>query len=174
MLQSYLTHSLAKRNSSADTDPEHHNGEIVFYGKLTVQKGALYLMKYFKQLWDNGFSRPLYLLGGQDIVYHPEGRSMGDIIKKRYKKYIDQGLLKLEGRVEPKDMAQRLSKAEVVIIPSANDNLPYTVFEMMALGKILLVSKQGGQREIIENNKEGFIFDHDQSRKFFNATRKNS
>ena len=157
---------LAKKNSSADTDPEHHNGEIVFYGKLTVQKGALYLMKYFKQLWDNGFSRPLYLLGGQDIVYHPEGRSMGDIIKKRYKKYIDQGLLKLEGRVEPKDMAQRLSKAEVVIIPSANDNLPYTVFEMMALGKILLVSKQGGQREIIENNKEGFIFDHDQPESF--------
>ena len=156
----------AKQDRFGHTNSQSHNGEIVFYGKLTIQKGALYLMKYFKHLWDSGFSRPLYLVGGQDIVYHPEGRSMGDIIKKRYKKYIDQGLLKLEGRVEPKEMAQRLSTAEVVIIPSANDNLPYTVFEMMALGKILLVSKQGGQREVIENNTEGFIFDHDHPESF--------
>src|SRR5205085_10881754 len=130
---------------------QSHNGEIVFYGKLTVQKGGLYLMKYFKELWDNGFSRSLYVLGGQDIIYHPEGRSMGDLIRKKFKKYIDEGLLKLEGKVEPRNISERLSRAEVVIIPSANDNLPYTVFEMMALGKILLVSKQGGQSEVIEN-----------------------
>ena len=68
--------------------------EIVFYGKLTVQKGAFRLLAYFKELWDNGFDRPLFLLGGQDIVYHPEGMTMGDIIRKRYKKYIDPGVAK--------------------------------------------------------------------------------
>jgi glycosyltransferase involved in cell wall biosynthesis len=145
---------------------QNHNGEIVFYGKLTVQKGAFHLLNYFKELWDDGFPRPLYLLGGQDIVYHAEGKSMGDLIKRKYKKYIDQGLLKLEGKVKPHHISDRLSKAEVVIIPSANDNLPYTVFEMMALGKILLISKQGGQSEIIENNQDGFVFDHEQPETF--------
>lgn len=143
-----------------------HSGEIVFYGKLTVQKGAFYVLKYFKELWENGFSKALYLLGGDDIVYHPEEKSMGDIIRKKYKKHIDQGLLKLEGKIKPTNIAERLSKAEVVIIPSANDNLPYAVFEMMALGKILLVSKQGGQSEIIEDGQDGFLFDHNQPESF--------
>jgi glycosyltransferase involved in cell wall biosynthesis len=32
---------------------------------------------------------------------------------------------------------------------------------MMSLGKIVLVSRQGGQREIVEDGVNGFIFDHD-------------
>lgn len=142
--------------------------EIVFYGKLTVQKGAFRLLTYFKELWDKGFERQLFLLGGQDIVYHPEGMTMGDIIRKKYKKYIKQGLLKLEDRIKPSKIAARLSSAEVVIIPSDNDNLPYVVFEMMALGKIVLVSKQGGQSEVIENGIDGFVFDHEEPETFFN------
>src|SRR5688572_3561454 len=141
--------------------------EIVFYGKLTVQKGAFRLLAYFKELWDKGFDRPLFLLGGQDIVYHPEGMTMGDIIRKRYKKYINQGLLKLEDRIRPSEIGARLSRAEVVIIPSDNDNLPYVVFEMMALGRIVLVSKQGGQTEVVENGIDGFVFDHEKPETFF-------
>ncbi len=141
--------------------------EIVFYGKLTVQKGAFNLLHYFRQLWDKGFDRPLFLLGGQDIVYHAEGLTMGDIIRKKYRKYIDKGLLKLEDRIQPSQISSRLASAELVIIPSKNDNLPYVVFEMMALGKIVLASKQGGQSEVIENGIDGFVFDHDEPGTFF-------
>jgi glycosyltransferase involved in cell wall biosynthesis len=156
----------AKEFLGKNTPSPVHHGQIVFYGKLTVQKGAIHLLNYFKKLWDEGFQRPLYLLGGQDIVYHVEGKNMGDFIKKKYKKYISQGLLRLEGKITPSEIPDRLSKAEVVIIPSANDNLPYTVFEMMALGKILLISRQGGQSEVIEDNEDGFIFDHDKPESF--------
>ncbi|HKO79693.1 MAG TPA: glycosyltransferase, partial [Chitinophagaceae bacterium] len=141
--------------------------EIVFYGKLTVQKGAFKLLEYFKKIWDKGFDRPLFLLGGQDIVYHPEGMTMGDIIRRKYKKYLDLGLLKLEGRIQPSEIGTRLSNAEVVIIPSENDNLPYVVFEMMALGQIVLVSTQGGQSEVVENGIDGFVFDHEKPETFF-------
>jgi glycosyltransferase involved in cell wall biosynthesis len=141
--------------------------EIVFYGKLTAQKGAFRLLAYFDQLWKEGFSRPLYLLGGQDIVYHPEGITMGDIIKKKYKKYIDKGLLKLESSIKPSGIAERLSRAEIVIIPSDNDNLPYVVLEMMALGRMVLVSKQGGHSEVVENGTDGFVFDHNVPQTFF-------
>jgi glycosyltransferase involved in cell wall biosynthesis len=150
-------------SQSVETDQP---GEIVFYGKLTAQKGAFQLLAYFKKLWDNGFERPLFLLGGQDIVYHPEGIAMGDIIRKKFHAYIQKGLLRLEKKIEPADIPGRLSKAEVVIIPSNNDNLPYVVFEMMSLGKIILVSKQGGHREVVEDGKDGFIFDHEQPETF--------
>jgi len=140
--------------------------QIVFFGKLTVQKGAFRLFKYFQELWDQGFKRPLYVIGGQDIVYHPEGRTMGDIIRKKYRKYIDQGLLILEDRIPRSEIAARLAKAEVAIIPSDNDNLPYVVFEMMALGRIVLASLQGGQSEVIEDGVDGFVFDHNEPESF--------
>jgi glycosyltransferase involved in cell wall biosynthesis len=150
-------------HEDVNIDPD----QIVFFGKLTAQKGAFRLMAYFKKLWDEGFDRRLYLLGGQDIVYHPEGITMGDLLRQRYKKYLQQGLLKMESHVKPADIAQRLSHAEVVIIPSDNDNLPYVAFEMMALGRIVLVSKQGGHSEVVENGLDGFIFDHNEPQTFF-------
>lgn len=140
--------------------------EIIFFGKLTVQKGILQLLYYFKQLWDEGFQRPLILIGGQDIVYHPEGLTMGAIIRKKYKSYLNAGLLKLEDRIEPSAIEKRLQKAEVVIVPSNNDNLPYVTAEMMSLGKIVLVSEQGGHREVVENGISGFIFDHEKAGSF--------
>ena len=157
----------AKWNESNNSSLSNEQDQIVFYGKLTAQKGAFRLMKYFSQLWDEGFNRPLYLLGGQDIVYHPEGLTMGDILRSRYKKYITKGLLRMENQVKPAEIPTRLSKAEVVIIPSDNDNLPYVVFEMMALGKIVLVSRQGGHSEVVQTGKDGFIFDHNDPQTFF-------
>lgn len=91
---------------------------------------------------------------------------MGDIIRERYKKFIAQNLLVLEGQVAPEQRIQRLSGAAVIIVPSLNDNLPYTVLEMMALGNIVLVSKQGGQAEIVTDSADGFVFDHEQPQTF--------
>lgn len=140
--------------------------EIIFFGKLTVQKGILQLLHYFKLLWDEGFQRPLTLIGGQDIIYHPDGLSMGAVVRKNYKSYVKAGLLKLEDRIEPSAIEKRLAKAEVVIVPSNNDNLPYVTAEMMSLGKIVLVSEQGGHREVVENGVTGFIFDHEKAGSF--------
>ena len=91
---------------------------------------------------------------------------MGDLIRKKYKQYINKRLLILEDRVIPRKIAHRLSRAKVVIVPSNNDNLPYVVFEMMNLGKIVLASKQGGQSEVIEDGVDGFLFDHQQPHTF--------
>jgi glycosyltransferase involved in cell wall biosynthesis len=141
-------------------------GQIVFYGKLTVQKGAFKLLHYFRNLWDSGFSEPLYLVGGQDIVYHPEGKTMGDIIRVKYKSYIDRGLLRLEDRIRPSEIKSRLAAAKVVIIPSANDNLPYVLFEMLELGKVVLISQQGGHAEVVEPGVDGFVFNHNEPETF--------
>lgn len=134
--------------------------EIVFYGKLTVQKGALKLLQYFDELWANGFSENLCIIGGQDIVYHPEGITLGELIRKKYAIHIKNGKLRLEDKVEPGKIAERIANVKLVIVPSNNDNLPYVVAEMMGMGKLVLVSEQGGHREVVTDGLNGFIFDH--------------
>jgi len=155
------------QTTNASASPvDEGNGQIVFYGKLSAQKGIFKLLNYFELLWEKGFDKPLYVIGGVDIVYHPMGKTMGDVVEQQYRKYIDKGLLIIEGKIAPQAIERRLSSSRVVIIPSTVDNLPYVVLEMMALGTIVLVSKQGGQAEIVRDGFNGFVFDHDEPESF--------
>lgn len=134
--------------------------KIVYYGKLSPQKGSFELLSYFKTLWENGFKHPLHMIGGTDIVYHPEQLTMGQLASKKYEKYITNGLLLLHGKIKPSAIERELHSAHVIVVPSIVDNLPYVVIESMALGKVVLASAQGGQREMIDHGVNGFLFDH--------------
>jgi glycosyltransferase involved in cell wall biosynthesis len=134
--------------------------KIVYYGKLSPQKGSFELLKYFRDLWDSGFPHALHVVGGTDIVYHPEILTMGQLVEKRYGPYIRKGLLQLHGKIRPRQIKEYLDDAHVILVPSIVDNLPYVVMEAMSLGKIVLASIQGGQREMIRDGITGFLFDH--------------
>jgi glycosyltransferase involved in cell wall biosynthesis len=133
---------------------------VIFFGKLTPQKGCLLLISYFKQLWSEGFECSLTMIGGGNHLYHPEGIDMIDFIKKLCDEEIKSGKLLLLGSIAPQYIDKHIADAHVIVIPSIVDNLPYTVPEVMNRGKVVLASIQGGQSEIIENGKDGFLFDH--------------
>lgn len=133
---------------------------IVCFGKLSPLKGTFSLLNHFKDLWDKGFGHPLYIVGSTTLLFHPEGETMGDIVRKKYRHYIDQQLLILAGELEPASANSILEGAHLVIVPSLVDNLPYTVLEAMNMGKVVLASRQGGQSEVIEDCENGFLFDH--------------
>ena len=145
--------------SKASFAPQRN--KLVYYGKLSPQKGSFELLAYFKELWDNQFPHPLYIIGGTDIVYHPEMETMGQLISKKYERYISAGQLILGNKIPPSSLESELKSAHVIILPSIVDNLPYVVIEAMALGKIVLASRQGGQREMITEGVDGYLFDHD-------------
>ncbi|AKQ45115.1 hypothetical protein TH63_04845 [Rufibacter radiotolerans] len=147
-------------NRELDIQADITPGKVVYYGKLSRQKGSFALLAYFKDLWDEGHTCQLYMVGAIDIVYHVEMRTMGDILQQKYQAYIKKGLLHFVGKITPQEAAAYVADAQVVVFPSLIDNLPYAVIEMMDLGKVVLASKQGGQREIIEDGKTGFLFDH--------------
>lgn len=134
--------------------------KIVYYGKLSPQKGSFELLEYFKELWNGGFAHPLHIIGGTDIVFHPEMKTMGELLRKGYGAYIAKGLLQLHEKIAPSQIAASLADAHVVIVPSITDNMPYVVMEAMSNGKIVLASEQGGQREMIEDGLSGFLFSH--------------
>lgn len=134
--------------------------KIVYYGKLSPQKGSFELLKYFSELWNGGFSHPLHIVGGTDIVYHPTQQTMGQFVRQRYREYIARGLLYLHGKIDPSRISEALADAHVVLLPSIVDNLPFACLETLACGKVVLASVQGGQREIITDGVNGFLFDH--------------
>ncbi|WEK37591.1 MAG: glycosyltransferase [Candidatus Pseudobacter hemicellulosilyticus] len=134
--------------------------KLIFFGKLSPQKGVFELFAYFKGLWDAGFPHPLLVIGGTEKVYYPEMKTMGQLIRNNYAPYFREGKVTLRGKIHPSEKEAVLADAHVIIIPSMNDNLPYAAIEAMSMGKVVLASRQGGQREIIENGSSGFLFDH--------------
>ncbi len=139
---------------------------IVFFGKLSPQKGVFEMFRYFKKLWDSGANYVLEVVGGMDKVYYPEMKTMGQLIEQRYASYIKQGKVIFHGQITPPQKDAMLSDAHVVLIPSLNDNLPYAAIEAMGLGKLVLVSRQGGQAELVENGVNGLVFSHEDASSF--------
>lgn len=140
-------------------------GDVVFFGKLTYQKGSLQLLRYMNELWDDGFDQHLVLIGG-DHHFEPMQASMKDHLIRKFNRNYEAGRFSFEGKLTPAELNVRLSKAQVIIVPSIVDNFPYAVVESMLLGKVLLVSDGGGQAEMITDGISGFIYKHDDSRSF--------
>ncbi|HTE12692.1 MAG TPA: glycosyltransferase [Chitinophagaceae bacterium] len=147
-------------------NPSFIRNKIVYYGKLSAQKGSFELLAYFKELWDDGFPHPLHIIGGTDIVFYPEMKTMGQLVNKQYADYIEKGLLRLHGKIQPSQINDYLQDAHIIVVPSIVDNMPYVVMEAMSRGKIVLASIQGGQREMTEAGVSGFLFDHNEAGSF--------
>lgn len=143
-----------------------HNNELTFYGKLSPQKGTFKILELFQKLWEGGFQGTFTMIGEQGIVFHPEGKTMGQLVREKYVRYLKKGVLKLKREIAPAERAQLLKNALLFVVPSIVDNLPYVVLELMSLGKIVIVSKQGGQAEIVTEGKNGFIFNYDEPESF--------
>lgn len=138
----------------------YEDNYIICFGKLSPLKGTFQLLQYFRHLWDEGFQHPLYVIGGTEQFFHPEGMTMDRMVRKKFNVYIEKGLLRLEGDMPLSKAKAKIMKAHVVLVPSMVDNLPYTVLEAMSWGKVVLASQQGGQSEVIKHGKNGFLFDH--------------
>lgn len=136
------------------------NNHLAFYGKLSPQKGVFRILEEFKVLWDKGLKESFTMIGGQDIVFAPAAKTMGAIVKQQYKSYLKLNLLRLKNKIILSKETDSFSAYDIFIIPSIVDNLPYVVLELMSLGKILIVSHQGGQAEIVSDQVNGFIFDY--------------
>jgi glycosyltransferase involved in cell wall biosynthesis len=158
--ENYIPNPIDSNVAVSDTGVSIVPKKIVCFGKLAPLKGTFELLKYFDSLWQDGFTPTLHIVGGTDQLFHPEGVSMGDLLKKKYGAYLKKGLLKLHNEMAPQAAKKFIMRAHVVIVPSLFDNLPYTVLEAMSWGKVVLASMQGGQKEVIQPGQNGFLFDH--------------
>ena len=143
-----------------------HNCEeddFAIIGKLSPAKGTLTTLSLFEKLWQEGYGYRLKLIGDENYFYHAINRTTGDFVSKRYQHRLASGLLTVTGPLTPFETRQEMSKAKIVLVPSTVENLPYTVLESMGAGKTVLASAHGGQRELIHDGLNGFLFDYENS-----------
>jgi len=88
--------------------------------------------------------------------------------EKNYKRILDTLIKKskLKGHINfllpIYDLSKKINLIDnynIFILPSKREAMPQSLIEAMARGKIVISSNTQGGKEIIENNKNGFLFD---------------
>jgi glycosyltransferase involved in cell wall biosynthesis len=142
--------------------------DLAFLGKLEPRKGILYLLHELKPMWDNGSQLSLSVIGG-DHYYYPRQMWMKEFIRDKYKNYIEKDLLHINAALPPAEILAHLKQAKLVVFPSLFENYPYVVIEAMAEGLTVLASTSGGQAEMIEPGRSGFLYNPKESGSFANG-----
>ena len=65
------------------------------------------------------------------------------------------------GTLDEKQMCEQYLRANVFVLPSAIENSPNSLGEAMLLGTPTVVADVGGVKNMIEHEKEGFVYQHD-------------
>lgn len=120
---------------------------ILFVGRFDKQKGIDLLLPIFKKV--NRADLHLYIAGGSVL---------GDC--KLHKEYGSDNITFL-GWVDHDKVGKYYHACDVVIMPSRWEAFGLVAIEAMSYAKPVIVSNRGALPELIEEGKNGFIFDLD-------------
>ena len=120
---------------------------ILYFGRLSKEKGVLTLIKAMKDI-----NYPLYIVGTGPI-------------ESELKQYVEKNNLtniKFWGYQTGDTLNNLVLGSKVVVLPSEwYENGPYSAMEAMAIGKPLIVSSLGGLPELVQDGKNGYIYNKD-------------
>jgi glycosyltransferase involved in cell wall biosynthesis len=134
-----------------------HNKKIVLYvGRLDKQKNPIDLISVFSSIQDN--SSLLVIIG--------EGPLMNKCKELVNKKGLNQKIKFLGFRTDVNNWYQICS---IYVIPSLWEGLPMTLLEAMSFGACCVATNVKGNRECIENGKDGILFSPKQPVEFSHA-----
>ena len=138
----FLSRQEAREKLNLDND-EFIIGSI---GNLYKTKGFTYLVEAIKKLTDSGINAKAIIIGEG-----PERHNLEKIITELNleKKVI------LAGRIH--QAAKLLSAFDIYVCSSIKEGLSYTVIETMLNGLPIIATKVGGNPELIEEGKTGFL-----------------
>lgn len=139
---------------------------ILYFGRTEYRKGVVQMLKGAEKLWKKGLDFKIKIIGG-DTKLESKGIMIGEELKKKYAKYIESDNLEILKPIPHLELIPHILSATAVTIPSLYENFPNTCIYSMWLGKPVLVSKSGGQAEMVqESGKNGIIFDWDKDGDF--------
>jgi glycosyltransferase involved in cell wall biosynthesis len=122
---------------------------LLYVGYFGSHKGVDVLLQAVAMLDHVDVMLNMVGAGSQEAAYRARVAELG--IENR---------VSWRGRMAPKDMPQVYAHADVVVLPSIwGENQPVCLMEAMACGLPVVASRIGGIPDIVEDEREGLLFD---------------
>lgn len=120
-----------------------NEGYLLYFGRLCAEKGVKTLLNAVKRVGCR-----LLVLGTGPM-------------EKELKEYArEMQNVEFKGFCQGKELEDYIRNSLCVVLPSEwYENGPYSAMEAMAMGKPLIVSDMGGLPELVEEEKNGYIYE---------------
>lgn len=130
--------------------PEHSGTiTIIFAGRMLWDKGIGELVDASRILHSKGLKFRIVLVG------KPDTENPRSIPKDILKGWNGNGVVEWWGYQE--NMAEVLSKAHIVVLPSYREGVPKSLIEAAACGRPIVATDVPGCREIVHEGQNGFL-----------------
>lgn len=124
---------------------EESGDYLLYFGRLSAEKGVRTLIDAAHKVGCR-----LEILGTGPMEQELKG----------YVKRIGANNITFRGYQSGQTLVDFIKNSRCVVVPSVwYENAPYNVMEAMALGKPLIVSDYGGLPELVEDGKNGYVYD---------------
>ncbi len=123
--------------------------DVVYVGQLVRRKGLDLLFAAMEPLFTDYGSLNLHLIGSGDMQSELE-----DWVRVRNL----SGRIKFEGTLNPRQVTERISRADMLALPSRWDGWGLVVNEALMAGVPVIVSDMCGAADVVRNGVNGYIF----------------
>jgi glycosyltransferase involved in cell wall biosynthesis len=122
---------------------------ILFSGRLLQTKGIYDFINAAKILKNKGV-KARFVLAGDTVPNNP-----ASVSKQLVESWVKEGLVEAWGYCN--DMIAVLNQADIVCLPSYREGLPRALIEAASCGKALVATNVPGCREIVVDNRNGYL-----------------
>lgn len=126
-----------------------NEGYLLYFGRISKEKGIHILIEAIKETK----GRELLKIAGDG----PELENLKILVNNLgLEKQVE-----FLGKKSQEELKDIILKAKAVVIPSVwLENMPFVLLETLALGKVVIASRVGGLPELVEEGKNGFLFEN--------------
>ncbi|MCB9217971.1 MAG: glycosyltransferase family 4 protein [Ignavibacteriales bacterium] len=136
---------------------------VLCVGRFDFDKGQDILINAFEKIWETEERINLVLVGEYSPNIIKYALKNNDEIRKKFRlnfeKLLDQNHKKIRLLTSKSTPWEEISKADIVVIPSRIETFGLVALEAGMSGKCVVASNIGGLREIVNENKNGLLFE---------------
>ncbi len=136
------------------------NFMIIYSGRICKEKGVLNLIKAFEIVIKRQTQVDLFIIGGPGTKRHIE---KGETYIEACKEYCETKKLPVifTGFLNRETLKKYLIASDLVVLPTdpslSEEGLSLSLLEALSLGKPVIATDSGGNKEVVSDNQNGFI-----------------
>ncbi len=166
IIESLYIKDSVKEDESVYNEQLKNKKYLLFFGTIGLIKGCGTIARGIKSFLER-YPDHNFVFVGKVLHSKLDGVNMIEYLKKEAGEFSDRVIH--IGKIPHSSLYPIIRHAQIVTLPSRNDNFPNTCIEAMAHGKIVIGTRGNGFEQLIEDKVNGYLVPIDAPEQLYEA-----